>query len=315
MNILLTGGAGFIGSHIVDEYLGAGHRVSILDNFSTGLERNVHPEARLHRIDLTDRSGVEALFKKEQFDLVNHHAAQLDVRVSVRDPQFDAEQNIIGSLNLFQAAIDSGVRRIICASSGGTVYGEQEYFPADENHPTNPISPYGVAKLAIEKYLYYYHHVHGLEYIVLRYTNVYGPRQNPHGEAGVVAIFCQKMLAGEQPTIHGSGMQTRDYVYAGDVARGNRLAMEYLERQGSNTFNLCTDTEITVNELFHALNGEFGNRFIEQHGPAKAGEQMRSVCTYARAEQELGWTPEIDLADGLERTVEFFRGGGRGLQG
>ncbi|KXK55867.1 MAG: NAD-dependent epimerase/dehydratase family protein [Chlorobi bacterium] len=307
MNILVTGGAGFIGSHIVDRYLAGGHRVTVLDNLSTGLRENLNPQAEFVEADLRDRDAVRLLLQSGQFDLINHHAAQLDVRVSVRNPQFDAEVNIIGALNLLQSAVESGVRHVIFASSAGTVYGEQEYFPADELHPTNPISPYGVAKLTVEKYLHYYRHVAGLNYVVLRYTNVYGPRQNPHGEAGVVAIFCQQMLRRQNPVMYGDGQQTRDYVFALDVANANQLAQEYLAAGRSGVFNICTNTEVTVNELFHLLNQTIGSDCLETHAPARAGEQLRSVCTYQRAQQELGWNPSLNFEEGILETVSFFR--------
>ena len=310
MHILLTGGAGFIGSHIADAYIGAGHSVSIIDNFTTGLRANLNPAARLHEIDIRDRRAVERVFAEERFDLLNHHAAQLNVRVSVSDPQFDAEQNVIGTLNLLQGALVAGVRRVIFASSGGTVYGEQVYFPADESHPTDPIAPYGITKLAVEKYLNYYRREQGIEHVILRYANVYGPRQNPHGEAGVVAIFCEKMAAGESPTIYGNGQQTRDYIYVADVVEANLKAIEHLEHRGSGTFNISSGKETTVNEIFGLLNGMFGGRFEEVHAPARLGEQMRSLCSYDRAARELGWAPTVGLADGLERTVETYRGGG-----
>ncbi len=309
MKILVTGGAGFIGSQIVDAYLERGHEVSILDNLSTGREQNINPDARFYQADVCDRERVLEIFREGKFDALNHHSAQLDVRVSVNDPQYDAEQNIIGSLNLLQAAKETGVERIVFASSGGTVYGEQQVFPADESHPLDPISPYGVAKLTVEKYLHYYYHVHGIKYAVMRYTNVYGPRQNPHGEAGVIAIFCDRMFKGEQPVINGSGEQTRDYVYVGDVVRANVLATEKVEEAGvtGEAFNVCTNTEITVNELFGMLNEMLGNTFIEKHGPAKKGEQMRSVCTFDKAQQRLGWTPEIYLREGLEKTFQYYK--------
>jgi UDP-glucose 4-epimerase len=307
MRILVTGGAGFIGSNIVDAYVAAGHNVSIIDNFSTGRERNLNPKATLHRIDMRDRDEVYRVLADGRFELVNHQAAQLDVRVSVRDPQFDAAQNVLGSLNVLQGGIEHGVRRFVFASTGGAVYGEQESFPADENHPTNPISPYGVTKLTVEKYLNCFRHVHGIEYVVFRYTNVYGPRQNPHGESGVIAIFCDMMLRGLQPTINGSGEQTRDYVFVGDVVDAHMRALAHLEREGTNTFNLCTNTETTVNELFDVLNREFDGRFVRTHGPAMPGEQMRSVCSYERAERTLGWRPAVGLAEGLARTVAHHR--------
>lgn len=310
MHILLTGGAGFIGSHIVDAYIGAGHRVSIIDNFSTGLRSNLNPAATLYEADIRDRETVERIFRENRFDLLNHHAAQLNVRVSVSDPQFDAEQNVIGTLNLMQGALANGVRRVIFASSGGTVYGEQVYFPADESHPTDPIAPYGITKLAVEKYLNYYRREQGIEHVILRYANVYGPRQNPHGEAGVVAIFCEKMAAGETPTIYGTGEQTRDYVYVEDVVAANMKAIDHLENRGSGTFNVASGKETSVNELFAILNGMFGGMFEEVHAPARIGEQMRSSCSYERAARELGWHPSVGLADGLARTVETYRGRG-----
>lgn len=307
MKILVTGGAGFIASHIVDAYIGAGHEVVILDNFTTGREVNINPRAVVYRCDIRDKAEVDRIFAENSFDLVNHHAAQLDVRVSVADPQFDAAQNIIGTLNLLQACLATGVRRFVFASTGGAVYGEQEYFPADEAHPTNPMSPYGVTKLSVEKYLGYYRKVHGLESVIFRYTNVFGPRQNPHGEAGVIAIFCDRMFRGEQPVINGDGEQTRDYVYVGDLVRAHMLALDYLETKGSNTFNLCTATETTVNGLFHILNDMLGGTFEERHAPAKPGEQLRSVCSFERANRELGWTPEVDLRRGLEETLAYYR--------
>ncbi len=307
MKVLVTGGAGFIGSHIVDSCIAAGHDVVVLDNLSTGDASKINPNARFVEGDVRDADLVNALFLEEQFNAVNHHAAQLDVRVSVASPGFDAEQNIIGSVNLLQAAATNGVERFVFASSGGTVYGEQQVFPADETHSTEPISPYGVSKLSVEKYLGYFAHQYGLRYVVLRYTNVYGPRQSSHGEAGVVAIFCDRMLRGQGVVINGSGEQTRDYVYVGDVARANMLALDYLENQKRGIFNICTNTEITVNQLFHTLNGLMGNQFTEEHGPAKAGEQFRSVCSWQKAQRELSWQPSIDFEEGIRRTLEYFR--------
>lgn len=307
MKILITGGAGFIGSHCADRYLADGHDVVLLDNLSTGSRSNVPEGARLIVGDCRDREFVGNLFEQERFDLVNHHAAQLDVRVSVADPIFDADQNIIGSLVLLDSAVRTGVRGFIFASSGGTVYGEQKVFPADESHPTDPISPYGVSKLAVEKYLGYFSHQHGLRTVVLRYTNIYGPRQNAHGEAGVVAIFCRKMLNGENPVINGSGEQTRDYVYVGDVAEANLRALRYLENHERGVFNICTNTEATVNDLFRILNRMVDDRYTEEHGPAKPGEQFRSVCSWNLAAHELSWQPTTGLEEGLQRTMEYFR--------
>ena len=307
MNILFTGGAGFIGSHIVGAYLDAGHRVTIIDNLSTGLPENLDPRATVHQIDIRDRAAVGKIFREDRFDLLNHHAAQLNVRVSVSDPQFDAEQNVIGSLNLLEGALAAGVKRVIFASSGGTVYGEQIAFPADESHPTDPIAPYGITKLAVEKYLNYYRRERGIEHLILRYANVYGPRQNPHGEAGVIAIFCDKMSVGEEPVIYGTGEQTRDYVYVDDVVAANLMGLRYLEERGSATFNIASGEETTVNEIFRMLNGLFGGEFEERHAPARTGEQMRSVCSYERAQREMGWRPTVELSDGLARTASTYR--------
>ncbi|HXG00087.1 MAG TPA: NAD-dependent epimerase/dehydratase family protein [Bacteroidota bacterium] len=304
MNILVTGGAGFIGSHIVDEYIRLGHRVAIMDNFSTGRRVNVNPAARLYEVDIRDTAQVLRIFEQEKFDVLNHHAAQMDVRRSVEDPIYDASVNILGALSLLEACVKTGVRRVLFASSGGAIYGEQDVFPADETHPTRPVSPYGVAKLATEQYLFYYKHVHGVDFVSLRYANVYGPRQNPEGEAGVVAIFTTRMLRGQQPIINGDGKQTRDFVYVGDVVRANVLA---LKCEGSEVFNIGTGVETNVNQLFAYLRTATGSSCEEKHGPAKKGEQLRSVLSFARISGMLGWKPEVTIEDGLRRTVEYFR--------
>ncbi|HZY10966.1 MAG TPA: NAD-dependent epimerase/dehydratase family protein, partial [Bacteroidota bacterium] len=226
MNILVTGGAGFIGSHVADACISSGHSVFIIDDLSMGKREYLNSNAKFLKMDIRDEK-VREVFQKEKFDVLIHHAAQMDVRKSVDDPLFDASVNIVGTLNLLENCRSSGVRKFIFASTGGAIYGEQDYFPADETHPVRPCSPYGVSKLSIEKYLNYYHVVYGLNYICLRYANVYGPRQNPHGEAGVVAIFTSKMLSGDQPVINGNGKQTRDYVYVEDVVRANLSALSY----------------------------------------------------------------------------------------
>ncbi len=304
MKILVTGGAGFIGSHIVDAYISSGHEVVVLDNLSTGKKSNVHPRATLVEASIGDAKAVREIFTQGRFDVVNHHAAQIDVRRSVDDPVYDASVNILGALNLFESCIATGVRKVVFASSGGASYGEQDYFPADEDHPQRPISPYGVAKLTTEKYLFYYHAVYKLDSVCLRYSNVYGPRQNPEGEAGVVAIFCSKMLAGGQPLINGDGKQTRDYVFVGDVVRANVKALEV---QGSDIFNVCTAIESDVNDIFRIIKHNVGSGCEEKHAPAKKGEQMRSVLSYGKIERMLGWKPDVSLEEGLGRTVEFFR--------
>lgn len=303
MKIAITGGAGFIASHIADAYLALGHEVFVIDNLSTGKRENIPAQATFIEMDVND-SALRDLFIAEKFDIVNHHAAQMDVRVSVQDPSYDARINILGGLNVYESAFKSGVKKIIFASSGGTVYGDQEYFPADEHHPTKPISPYGIAKLSNEQYLYYYAHVHGLPYVAFRYANIYGPRQNPHGEAGVIAIFAQKMLRGEQPIINGEGLQTRDYVYVGDVVQANVLA---LQPSMIGAYNIGTSLETDVSTLFRHLRELTGSECEEQHAPAKQGEQLRSVLSYERIHTSFGWTPKMNLVEGLSKTVDSFR--------
>lgn len=304
MKILVTGGAGFIASHLTDAFINEGHSVTVLDNLSTGFEKNINPKAKFIKADICDKNLSE-LFDEEKFDVVNHHAAQMDVRKSVADPAYDANTNIIGTLNLLQNCIKTGVKKFMFASTGGAVYGEQNYFPADENHPTSPLSPYGISKLAVEKYLYFYKVQYNLNYTVLRYANIYGPRQNAMGEAGVVAIFTTKLLNGEQPVINGSGKQTRDYVYVGDVVKANLLTL--LNNSESEIFNVGTGKETDVNELFHSLNNLIGSNKEEKHGPAAPGEQMRSVITSEKIFKKFNWKPSTLLGNGLKKTIEFFR--------
>lgn len=303
MNILVTGGAGFIGSHVADAYLNAGHRVLVLDDLSSGIKENVPRGAAFFQVDLRDDAAMAEVFRGHSINVVNHHAAQMDLRKSVEDPVFDASVNIIGSLNLLELSLKHGVRKFIFASTGGAIYGEQERFPADEQHPVRPLSPYGIAKLAVERYLYYYGQVHGIRYTSLRYGNVYGPRQNPNGEAGVVSIFANKMLRGEQSIIHGDGHQTRDYVYVGDAVRANLLALEY---SGSDAFNVGTGVETDVNTVFQKLKSLTNSSCAEKHGPPKKGEQLRSVLSYQKIRSMLGWSPEMSIDEGFRRTVAFF---------
>ncbi len=302
MKILVTGGAGFIGSHIADAYIENDHDVVIVDNLSTGRRENINPKARFFNLDITAKN-IHQLFIEEKFDIVNHHAAQIDVRKSVLDPIYDAGINIIGTINILESAVKSGVKKIIFASTGGAVYGEQIYFPADENHPINPVSPYGITKFSIEKYLNFYKVEYGLNYSVLRYANVYGPRQNPFGEAGVVAIFTNKLLNQEQPVINGNGNQTRDYVFVGDIVIANLLV---LNDNRSDIYNIGTGIEITVNELFKLLNELIGSKFEEKHGPAAKGEQQRSVISSEKILKELNWKPTTSLIDGLKITLDFY---------
>lgn len=303
MKILVTGGAGFIASHITDAYIAEGHTVFVLDNLQTGFEKNVNPKAVFIKKDIIDPS-LSGLFQKEKFDVVNHHAAQMDVRKSVADPSFDATTNILGTINLLQNCIKTGVKKFMFASTGGAVYGEQSYFPADENHPTQPMSPYGISKLAVEKYLFFYSNQHKLNYTILRYANIYGPRQNSMGEAGVVAIFSTKLLKGEQPIINGSGEQTRDYVFVGDVVKANVLT---LKEDSCNTYNIGTGIETDVNVLYKTLNKIIGKGQQEKHGPAAPGEQMRSVITSDKIFRKFNWRPSTLLTDGLKETVNYFK--------
>ncbi|MFI5398201.1 MAG: NAD-dependent epimerase/dehydratase family protein [Candidatus Binatia bacterium] len=303
MRILVTGGAGFIGSHVSDALVAAGHQVSILDDLSSGRRENLNPKARFYQLDVQD-AAVGDVFRREQPEVLCHHAAQMDVRRSVADPVFDARVNVLGFLNLIEQGRRHGLRRVLFASTGGAIYGEQDAFPAPETHKTEPLSPYGVAKLATERYLFFYSVTYGMSYAALRYANVYGPRQNPHGEAGVVAIFAEKLLRGEQPIINGDGTQTRDYVYVGDLVRANLAA---LQSDFCGAVNLGTGIETDVNAIFRLLVRLCGSSAAEQHGPAKAGEQRRSVIDNALAQRVLAWRPQVALEDGLRLTVEFFR--------
>lgn len=308
MKILATGGAGFIASHVVDALVEKGHELVVVDNLYCGFEKNVNPKTKFYKLDIGDPQ-MQSLVADFQPEMVIHHAAQMDVRKSVSDPMFDATTNVIGSLNLLEACRKNGVRKFMFSSTGGAIYGEQDYFPADEEHPLRPLSPYGITKLCLEKYLFYYKEVFGLEHVILRYGNIYGPRQNPHGEAGVIAIFIKKMLAGEQPVINGSGTQTRDYTYVGDVVQANLLALDY---QKSGIFNVGTGIETDVNRLFAVINSALGNPAKEVHAEAKAGEQQRSVLSTQKIREELGWSPKINLEDGLQLTVNWFKSQLRG---
>ncbi|MBM4168855.1 MAG: NAD-dependent epimerase/dehydratase family protein [Ignavibacteria bacterium] len=303
MKILVTGGAGFIGSHVADAYVEAGHSVVIVDDLSSGSRDNVHPNAHFYQLDIR-HPELEDIFRREAFDIVNHHAAQMDVRTSVSDPSFDASVNILGGLNVFENARKYGAKRIVFASTGGAIYGEQDTFPADEQHPLRPLSPYGITKLCTEKYLYYYKEVHGIEHVILRYANVFGPRQNPHGEAGVVAIFASRMLNNQEPIINGDGKQTRDYTFVSDVVRANLMALEY---PSSDIFNVGTGVETDVNVLFSELRRHLKPDCPERHGPAKQGEQRRSVISCEKIKREMGWSPHVDVIRGLALTASFFR--------
>jgi UDP-glucose 4-epimerase len=303
VKIVVTGGAGFIASHIVDAYLEDGHEVHVIDDFSTGQKVNLNSKARLHPVDIAEKQAAR-LIDEIKPDVLSHHAAQMDVRHSVADPTFDARVNILGFINLLEACKKSGVKKAIFASSGGAVYGEQEAFPAPESHATQPTSPYGVSKRAGELYLSYYHQAFGLPYIALRYGNVYGPRQSAKGEAGVVAIFLSLLLAGKTPVINGDGRQTRDYVYVGDVVAANVAA---LQSSFVGPINIGTGVETDVVTIFQHLRDAVGSAIEAQHGPPKAGEQHRSCLDAGRAAQILGWRPQMTLKDGLQHTAAHYR--------
>ncbi|MDD4179075.1 MAG: NAD-dependent epimerase/dehydratase family protein [Candidatus Margulisbacteria bacterium] len=304
MKILVTGGAGFIGSNIVDAYIAAGHEVAIVDNLTTGKKENLNPKAKFYPVDITDLRLTEIVAEFAP-EVINHHAAQIDVRKSVSDPVFNAKVNELGTLNLLEAAVKCRIKKLIFASTGGALYGEVEKKGgADENHKIEPISPYAITKRSVEMYLYAYKQLHGLNYTVLRYGNVYGPRQDPLGEAGVIAIFCGKMLKGEAPTIYGDGNQLRDYVYVGDVAAANLLA---LDKGEGEVFNVGTGKGVSVNELFAVLKDllKFDEKAI--YAPARAGELFRSVLNCRKIKKELGWKPKASIKKGLKLTLKWYK--------
>lgn len=300
---LVTGGAGFVGSHVVDALVKKGHRVVIIDNLSTGKKENIHPRAKFYKLDIRSPK-VEGIFKKEKPDYVFHLAAQTDVRKSVADPLYDAEINIMGSLNLIQNSYKYKIKKFIFTSSGGVVYGNTKILPTPETASTNPISPYGVSKLAAEKYLFYAQKEFGLPYVCFRPPNIYGPRQRPDGEAGVVAIFINKILKGGQPIINGDGKNTRDYVYVEDIARANILA---LSPKARGAYNIGTGKETTVNEIFEKIVGAIGRPVKKIYGPRKPGEQRRSAVSARKIKRELGWEPKVGLDKGIEKTVAWMK--------
>lgn len=318
MKVLITGGAGFIGSHIADEFINNGYKVYIIDNLSTGKYENLNPKAKLYEMDVCD-SELEKVFNKHSFDYVIHHAAQIDVRYSVANPIMDAEINIMGILNILQNCYKNDIKGVIFASSGGVVYGEPEQLPVLETFQKGPLSPYGVSKLSSEYYLHFYARVLGLPYIVLRYANVFGPRQDPNGEAGVVAIFVQKMLQKNIPVIFGDGEQLRDYVYVSDVARANLLALEFLLEQGKNfifnqtgtlddhAFNIGTGKGTSVNELFYKLKKITNFHEDAKYCPERIGELRKIILDSNKAMHDLKWIPQTNFETGLKTTVEYLK--------
>lgn len=305
MRILISGGAGFIGSHVADALIERGHIVTILDNLSSGSEENINRRAKFHKFDIGNRKRLEKLFEKVQPEAIFHFAAQINVRTSVEDPSADATTNIMGSLSLIELAAKHGVKKFVFASTGGAMFDDATPRPTPESIPAAPLSPYGIAKLSIEHYLRFFRQVHGLPYVVLSYANVYGPRQNAHGEAGVISIFLTRMLEGTAPTINGDGLQTRDYVYVGDVAEANVKALDSSVEEG--VFHIGTGVETSVNDIFRMLNWQFGKAFEEAHGPAKPGEISASALNARRAKEVLGWEPKVALSEGLVATATWFK--------
>lgn len=302
MNVLVTGGAGFIGSNIVDLYIENGYNVTVIDDLSTGHRENVDNKAKFVKMDIRS-DKLKDLFSKEGFDVVNHQAARGNVRRSVEIPMEYADVNVRGGINLLECCKEFGVRKIIYSSTGGCVYGELVKIPADENHPIKPVDPYGVSKVSFELYLAAYKQMYGLNYTTFRYPNVYGPRQDPFGEAGVVSIFIGQMLNNESVTINGDGEQTRDYVFVGDVARANDLA---LNNGDDDVFNLGTGIETSVNTVFEELKTILQYSKDALHGPSKPGEVSRSCLESTKVKNALGWIPETSISDGLRKTVNFF---------
>ena len=307
---LVTGGAGFIGSHVADLYLENGYEVTILDNFASGRRENVPPKARLVELDLTTPEA-RGVVSGGRFDVISHLGAQIDVRKSVNDPLYDASINIVGTLNLLEGVRASNhATRFIFSSTGGALYGDFVTPPNVEEYPKDPESPYGIAKLSAELYLAYYARVHKVDTVSLRYANVYGPRQDPHGEAGVVAIFCNRILTGQPLTVFGDGSQTRDYVFVKDVARANLAAatreLPAPGRLDARGFNIGTGIETSVVALAEALQKSAASSVPLAFAPARPGEQQRSAVSIDKASRELGWGPTVDLHDGLEETFAFF---------
>lgn len=302
MNILVTGGCGFIGSHIVDAYIASGHKVWIIDNLSTGDIKNLNPKAELIKKNIED-SDVEEIFNEIEFDVINHHAAQINVRISVDDPLFDARVNILGSLNLLLLGVKYHIKRFIFASSGGTVYGEPEHLPITEDFMIDPSSPYGISKATTEKYLTLYAKLHGFDYVILRYSNVYGPRQISKSEAGVISIFIDCILNNEKCTVFGDGNQTRDYVFVGDVIAANIAALDCK----SDTLNIGTGIETNVNSLIDILSKITAKDIPHEHEEARHGDVLRNVLNNAKARSVINWHPEISLEQGIRKTFEYFK--------
>ncbi|MBN1593049.1 MAG: NAD-dependent epimerase/dehydratase family protein [Candidatus Coatesbacteria bacterium] len=306
MKVLVTGGAGFIASHLVDRLIADGHEVVIIDDLSTGFQENINPKATFYRMDIRD-DAVSEVFEKERPDIVDHHAAQMAVIRSLKEPEFDADVNIIGSLKIIMNCIKHDVKKLVYISTGGAVYGEPQYLPVDEAHPINPLSQYGITKHTVEHYLFLYHITDGLNYTALRYPNVYGPRQYPYGEAGVTAIFSAKMLKGETPIIFGDGEQLRDYVYIDDIVEANILAMTN-PASDNHILNIGSGRGSSVNEIFRIIKDATGFSGEPVYAPARKGEVYKIYISAEKAKKVMGWEPKVSFEDGLKRLVEHQRG-------
>lgn len=305
MKILVTGGAGFIGSHIADLYISLGHNVVIIDNLSSGEKKFINKKAQFYKADIRDRKSVEEILKKERPQIINHHAAQISVKKSVQDPISDVDINITGLLNLLESGRKINVRKIIFASSGGAVYGDAKTIPTPENYsPLMPLSPYGIAKFACEQYIYFYCRSYKISYIILRYSNVYGPRQNPEGEAGVVAIFTKRILDGKKPVINGNGLQTRDFIFVDDVTEANRLALTHKSNQ---VFNIGCGREMNIQDLYQKIKKLTKSKKKAKYGEVIHGEQKRSCLDNSLGREEMNWEPKIDIETGLIKTIEYFK--------
>lgn len=304
MRVLVTGGAGFIGSHVTDAMVAMGHRVAVLDNLSTGSRGNLNQQAAFYHVDMTDGKSVDRLFREFRPEVVIHHAAQIDVRISTNRPVFDAQVNILGTINLLTSAVQAGTGKIIYASSGGAIYGEPEHLPVREDHPIQAISPYGVSKYTVEHYVKLYAKNYGIQYTILRYPNVYGPRQNPYGEGGVIAIFSAMLLQSKPCTIFGDGGQLRDYIYVGDIVDANVRA---LDRGNSMTVNLGSGVGTSVNEVYSKLAAITGSAQKPISAPERMGEIRNSYLDASLAKKVLGWSPQTSLIDGLRETVDWIR--------
>lgn len=305
MRVLVTGGAGFIGSSISELFISKGYGVVVLDDLSSGRREHVSSRAKFYKADICS-PDIRKIFKEENIDCVVHQAAQVQVRKSLEDPTFDARVNILGSINLLELCRD-GVKKIIYASSGGAVYGEPEYLPVDEEHPINPISPYGVSKYVVEKYIEAYEEIYGIDYTILRYGNVYGPRQSIAGEAGVIAVFAEKMLRGKSPTINGDGKQTRDFVYVADVAKANLAAL----RKGKNSvYNVGSGKGTSVNEVFEIMGRALKSEIKPKFGPLIKGEVRNTYLKVDKARHELGWRPRVEIEEGINGLLDYLKSKG-----